>query len=247
MFTDLCTQFLNILHRFDYQIPKQRLRQMTTLVQKADVYHVDYTEAEIIVDFHDTSGNILGNIHTTSIPQVIDSPPKWIAGRWCDVTPIVLIASAERRNSVWTEAHELCHLLSIGPYNKAISQYWHHTFGIFNYLYHETRGALEQVTATGHDGINELMNDYVTWKLLQIIQGPVEPPYLGVKQFTSYIENCGSIGVKPEHFIGWYFSGNTANLQEILLVPHYTDFNELYEALRYKHESADINHKGVYE
>ena len=200
-FKELCVQIISILHDVRYGIPSQRLHFMKTLANRTAVLRIEKTLADYPVELFDELGNSAGVLPVKSISQVIDAPPIW-----------------------------MCHLLSIGPYIQDERHCWHHHFGILEYDYQSSGKQLVQTFSQGHVGINELITDYITWKIINCVFRSEAPLYSGIERFKQYLESCCSTE-EIYMLAGGYFSGNTSRVQEILFCQAYDSYNSLYSAM----------------
>ena len=229
-FKELCVQIISILHDVRYGIPSQRLHFMKTLANRTAVLRIEKTLADYPVELFDELGNSAGVLPVKSISQVIDAPPIWSGNSWRNVVPTVILAGQSSQTLLWTTIHEMCHLLSIGPYIQDERHCWHHHFGILEYDYQSSCKQLVQTFSQGHVGINELITDYITWKIINCVFRSEAPLYSGIERFKQYLESCCSTE-EIYMLAGGYFSGNTSRVQEILFCQAYDSYNSLYSAM----------------
>lgn len=223
----LISRVLNILHSCAYGVSPLRLREMEILARHAIVYQLKGTPDFQTMPLCDCRKRPVGNISIRSVSQTIDAPPMFHKGERIDVSPTLALTG---NASAWTILHEICHLLSIGPYIPLAENRFYHYFGICEFSYQLENGRLERRTFQGHNGINELLTDYAAWHFMRLLCGDAVPFYSGTERFRQYVDTLWGNDMRPEILIGWHFSGNSRNISELLL-GGYKDYESLCRAL----------------
>lgn len=232
---------LTILKDPSYHISEAQFSHMKMLAKSTVVYHTKKSESQLVVTLRSNKHDKLGSYIAKNIPQVIDTPPIYLNQKLYQVSPILILPSEENASADWTVLHELCHLFSIGTYgrirtNPRCADIYYHRFGINEYRYTVTGSGLKCFQCNQNNGLNELVNDFVTWHILQrLYQKEIKPIYKGIIRFHDYLKQYCSPEIQEQDFIGWYFTGNVAHIQTYLLNKKYEDYQSLYLAL----EKAD--------
>lgn len=222
------SRVLDILKSRVYRVPAYRLQEMELLARHTTVYRLRKTPETQNITAYDYNRHPVGSVSIRSVPQVIDAPPIFQDGKRIDISPaLVLVENA----SDWTLLHEICHLLSIGPYLPLEENRFYHYFGIREFSYKLRNGKLERVTSGGHNGTNELLTDYAAWHFMRLLCGDALPFYFSTERFGRYAEALFQGDASPETLIGWYFSGNASAVSEFLLGGGYADYESLCRAL----------------
>jgi hypothetical protein len=232
LISSLCEKLIESLRDDETYIPAWKIQHMEQLAEHMVVYCVKKTVEALAVDLWDDTGKVVERLTTQCISQVIDVPPIWRDGQWHMVYPTIIIAGEKDRASLWTMIHEICHLLSIGPYVRIGKNCWQHSFGSFVYQYQLDGKRTIQRRSEGHDGINELLTDYTTWYFMRELFGAVEPRYAGLERFRVYADSQEADGETATALIGAYFTGNTLTIRKLLLNQRYESYRDLYEALQ---------------
>ena len=219
---------INILKQEKYKISKSRINYMQTVLEKSVVFDVKYivNEKVPLLDIHQ---NCYGSIEVLNIPQVIDVPPVCLNNRVVEMSPIMILDIYKIKENTWSVLHEICHLLTIGKYTYG-DDCIYHKFGINEYEYNKTNMLL--IKRDENSRMNELINDYVVWRLMETLYGhKVEPIYIGIKKFSKYLENRCKENFDENCFIGWYFSGNIPKIKKILFDINYKSYDDILEYL----------------
>lgn len=228
VFYAYCEEVLSFLEQEQVRIPEKRIQHMKQTVANSILYDVD-NNCEY-VELRDNAGTAHGAIRVKNLSQVIDCPPVFVQQELREIAPVVVLYRGKKGISRWTFIHEICHLLSIGPYVKQPNMQWIHHFGILCYRYRETEQKLGRISMNGHVGINELLNDYIVWRIMESTDASVKAPYHGLEIFRTYIDSC-CCRTDIQSLIGSYFSGEVKQVEEYLLNKRYASFSELYEGL----------------
>lgn len=229
---------MNVLHNSAYNLKESNLSQMSNMFANASIYITDSTEKTLTVPIFDNNNNLLHNIETTSISQIIDYIPSNINER--TIAPITILIISQNC-TLWTIIHELCHLLSTEPCYQIDSKHILHRCGINTFLYAIKNGRLLLKSTNGHNGINELITDYITWHLLCIIFNQQIPTiYNGIDHFHSYVKKQCTGNVSIEQFIGWYFSGETKKMDDLLTNRKTITYETLHRILHAQKQKESV-------
>lgn len=239
---DYYNQIINILSNPIYNISTKRLYYIQKLFKATNIYHINNKASMITIPLRDYTNNYYSSITIKNSPQVIDVPPIYFINSFIALSPILVLNSDLSNILDWTIIHELSHLFSIGKYilikNKYnfTNQLIHHTFGINNYLYQIEKNELKILSSEKHNGMNELITDFITWHFMQTIyNAEITPIYKGIESFYNFITNNCIKYNTVEKFIGWYFSGNTKQIKKYLLNDILNDYEQLYSNLETYH------------
>lgn len=225
---DLAYDIINILKDEKYKIASSRIAYMHNLIESCRLIEVKHI-VDDRVTLLDKEQNYYCSIEVLSIPQVIDVPLVCLNNTIIEISPIMILDICELQELSWSVVHEMCHLLSIGQYTY-LDDCIHHCFGINEYQYSKSDMIL--IKSNENNCINELITDYVVWRLLETLYGhKIEPIYEGVKKFSEYLENRYKEDSNQECFIGWYFSGEVSKIKRILFDVNYKSYDDILEFL----------------
>ncbi len=194
-----------------FGIPEPRLRFIRKLASETTAIYTNKSLAELIVYAEAAAGEVVAEIKTVSLAQTIDIPPVWRSGQWHPVRPVIIFAGENGRIPVWTVVHELCHLLSIGIYHETPNGLWEHHMGIGTFLYQVKNEQMQLCRKEFHEAANELLTDYVTWIIVDILFGVQMPLYDGLHTIERITNMHGDS--YRQQLLGWYFSGNQQQLK----------------------------------
>lgn len=231
----LFTYILPLLGNRQYAISEACCRRMEFLFEHRLVYHMDKLYKESGFSVRDVFGNKLGRFCVSRCAsQTVDIPPIHCDSGWAYPLPLIILSKDAdgQEPQAWTIAHEIVHFLSIGPYVRIGENICAHHFGTNEYTYQIRDNILTLVKENHHDGINELITDYIVWILLREICGFASPPYNGVLAFDGYMESR-SVSIGRYDLVRWYFQGETRKIKDFLLGTEFTDYDELCKSLYY--------------
>ena len=221
----LYRQIINLLAENDFEIPNNELAAINHIAETARIYSYRNDSAKIIrLPLYTDKGEYIKDLQVKSENQTVDIVPLVVNGMILKVVPSVILLN---NASMWIIIHEICHLISIGKYifyNNCVF----HSFGVLEYKYEIIQDRLEQKTYSGHNGVNELVNDYATWYFMDRIYGNIQPKYFGLYAFDKYLEE---VNVQKEKLIGYYFAGETGKIKKCLLKNQFDSYESLYAYL----------------
>ena len=223
-------EILKILQKPDYQITENTILKMHSIFDNVFLHITQSTSSNLSIPIVDKNKSTITTIETINLSQVIDCPPIIRNGKV--IQSKVTAVFSKHNCNLWTIVHELCHLLSTGPYYQIDSNHFLHHCGINTFLYAIKNGQLLLKSTKGHNGINELITDYITWHLLCIFHDQQIPAiYNGIDQFHSYLAKQCHGNVTVEQFIGWYFSGETKKMNDLLTNQQTISYETLHRIL----------------
>ena len=221
----LCTQLINQLTQPEFRIPAHTVERFQTLNDRVEVVHIESSREKIHLRLPNGEW-----VCTFGISQVIDVPPMRWEGFQCEGNILLVLADIDQPLNEWTLNHELCHLLSIGPYIRD-GMVWRHSYGINEFRYQPRNGKMI-CHPRRQDAINELMTDLAVWVLQKDRGVEMEVPYCGLELFANYARACIP-GERPlEQLIGGYISGQIAQIRQWLLGGQWESYDALNDALR---------------
>ena len=219
---------INILKQQKYKISKRKIELMQTFLDRSIILDVNNI-VDSKVALVDTQGICYGTIDVLKIPQVVDAPPLCLNNKTIKMLPIVILDMSESKKIAWSVTHEMCHLLSIGEYTHTDNSIYHN-FGINEYEY--TKSDMKLIKSNVNTCMNELINDYAVWNILNDINGDeIEPIYNGIWKFSQYLEERFTEKIDKNCFIGWYFTGNISNIKNILFDETFKSYEDIIKHL----------------
>ena len=130
------------------------------------------------------SGENYGFFSTEDISQVVDFAPLYRSGNLYEIAPVMIL---KYNSSIYTQIHELCHLMSIGRYEQITKESIQHKFGICIYYYKIVDKSIVLDFSKDHEGLNELLNDVVCQFFFESITGQQKCKYDVVEAVGSLI------------------------------------------------------------
>lgn len=225
---ELFSWILGVLKEQEYCISEQTFEHIKVLSKQKRFYYSKDNSTEVIIPAEDYFGRKFGNIKLINISQTVDIPPVLLGNSLIDIVPVVLIRETTSPRINWTIIHEIVHLLSIGPYIQLENGYYHHHFGMNEYLYTIQDGQLVQIQQKQHNDVNELITDLITWHLLRKRYINISALYDGLKNFGEYVKAQSNSSHTFFNLVNWYFTGNSAAIDRFLLGSSYSDYGQLF-------------------
>lgn len=222
---ELCSQLIERVMQPEFGIPMYAIERLWTLDNRVKIIHIRSSKEEIRLRL---PGG--GWVYTLGISQVIDVPPAHWTGSQCEGSILLILADEDEPLSEWTMIHELCHLMSIGPYEK-VKTGWRHSYGINEFIYQQKNGQMI-CQARQQDAINELMTDLAVWILMKDREIAAEAPYRGLELFADYAKACVPGPHPLEMLVGSYVSGKSECIHRWLLGAKWKSYDALNTALR---------------
>ena len=162
----------------EYNLSDRNVICLNTKLNCFDLYYIDLLHNNIIL--HDFSNNEKAVYKVQKFcAQVIDPIPIHQNNKFIILKPVVIVP--RHINTIkdrWIIVHELCHLLSIGKYIQSTENIniLNHTFGLnqYSYLFDNKIICVNKVE---FNKLNEILNDAITWHLMECIYGnKILPP-----------------------------------------------------------------------
>ena len=233
-FIEQSENILSVLIDPIYNISDTRISYIQKLINVTNIYNIDCSSSTLSLPLVDYNNNYYGSITAKNTPQVIDIPPIIFNNYFINISPILVITNQQTNDFDWTTLHEIVHLFSIGRYiisksYNSDTQSVYHTFGINQYKYNIKNNNLQVHWCEKHNGLNELITDYITWQLVQIIyKSEIQPNYTGIQLLQKFITTELNFNNCIQEFVGWYFSGNIIKIKQSLLNKKFKSFEEFY-------------------
>jgi len=228
----LCKQCFTILLilKKEFSLSFLQIYNVIKIFCKSVIYNIDemQPEKEYELIICDRSHKYYDLISVKNYPQVIDIAPIYKNKKVFEFAPVLLLNFDEQSINSWCTFHELCHLFSIGTYIKTENRIIHR-FGINEYVYAVNDNELILIFSDEHNGMNELINDFVVWRIMQFVyKGNIEVKYNLIRKLFFYIKKFCNENVSVETFVKWYFEGKTAQTKDFLLNQRFDSYEELY-------------------
>ena len=239
MVKKLAFRVIEILKSPIYKIPVCRIQHMEFLVEHMVIIQANSTTENQTITLFDYQKRPVGSISIHSVSQIIDVPPIFNNGEQINIIPtLVLTENADSK----TILHEICHLLSISSYIQSKDYFLYHCFGICEFSYISRDQKTESQILSGHEGVNEILTDYMAWYFMNLLYNEALPFYTGTIRFGKYLATLWRDDVTTETLVGWYFSGNITDISRFLLNSRYKNYNFLYVAI-YDFRTGAIDEK----
>lgn len=221
-------QIIGLLSEACFNVSQDRIAEIKYVADKARICLFEKNDScsfeTLKLPLYTYNGEYIKEIKVNKENQTVDIVPIVYNGSLAEIVPCVVLSDDA---SDWTIIHELCHLLSVGKY-ISVDDCFFHTYGIFEYQYKVCQGSLKQISCMGHVGVNEILNDYITWYFIGRIKGDFKPRYRGLYEFDNYIK---SMKIDKEKLIGYYFEGNIEKIKRHLLGSRFESYKSFYEKI----------------
>lgn len=202
----------------EYNLSDKNIIWLNMKLSCFDFYYIDLLHNEITL--HDFSDNEKAVYKLQKLcAQVIDPIPVHQNNEFIILKPVVIVPRhISTIKDMWIIVHELCHLLSIGEYIQSIENInvLNHNFGLnqYSYLFDNKVICINKVE---FPQLNELLNDAITWHLMECIHGSkIIPPDEYILNNAKEIKNRSDI----KEIINLYFTGQINELyRRLKLVP----------------------------
>lgn len=212
---DILYSINKIITLKEYNLSDRDVDWLNMKLNCFDFYYIDLLYNDIIV-LHDFSNNEKAVYKVQKFcAQVIDPLPVCQNNEFIILKPAIIVPRyINTIKDIWIIFHELCHLLSIGKYIQSDENVniLNHSFGLNQYSY-LLNNKVACVNKIEFPKLNELLNDAITWHLMECIYGnKIVPPDEYILKNAAKIKDRSDI----KEIINLYFTGKVNILQRRL-------------------------------
>lgn len=210
-------KIINEIKKEEYGISKMNMLRILNTLQETSIYTADYNQKSCVIE----------QIPTLNNNQIIEKDP---------ILYIEPIKNPEILDSVLY--HEICHLLSIGEWNRTSSNTVKHISGLQNYTYKLSNS---KILREGNDisELSEAFNDWVAEILYEKIENKLYQLYS--KNSQKKIKNYINAKVEDRSkAIGQYFNNNIEYLEDLLKNDKLNNLDEINEYFKKDKHMEDV-------
>lgn len=222
-------KIIDELRKEEYDIDKESIKELLDVINKVQIF---FDSDKDIYTFSEENKKYKYNLPEKMSSCVLEFCPLKSNDKFININPILYLVEFKDEDVFLSVLyHEICHLLSIGNWEKLNNNEIQHISGIreIKYMYEDT---VKEEKIDINDA-NEEINDWVAKKLYEKLEKR-KYCHNGRKQYErcqNYIQNQidHKLDGDSSKMIGYYFRNDLDKLKNVLLTEQYKSLTQLNE------------------
>ena len=234
-------KILKEIKKEEYEITEKSLLRILDVISKTQIFHENDIINGNVFTFSSKNKKIEIDLPSYRESCVVEMVPDLEEENLTVINPILYLRDFQNSNLFDSILyHEVCHLMSIGKWEKNGKNSVKHITGLENYKYVYDK----EIKQFGDDVdiLSETLNDWIAEKLYNKIENKKYIKNKKTEKYISYIENMIKLreNGNVNKIIGAYFNNDLKYIEKILTTDKLKSFKEITEYLKEKNKNEEI-------